>query len=591
METTIPTGWTVETAETTVATDSAAIVDAAFVNTRDTADLVVTKTVEGTPDGLNFDDVLFALTATCTGDFVGGTHVVEALVSVNAPLTIADLPTGATCEVTETADPAFTVSYDPATAEGTAATATITDDGAAVGITNTTGGIIIEKLTTVDPAHPIDPVDTFTFTVDCGAAYVGDHEITTDTLTATGAMGVLSYTDLPSLGDGTICEITEHDESPDWALVTDRTVTLTVTEAEPQVASFTNEHVVGSLIIDKTVEGPEGLDLGAEVFDITVTCIGGFTEDPYVFDATVSATSPFEADGLPYGAECTVEETPDPRFAISYTDTDAAISSNEVATLSILNETGSFVIDKESFINSDLPLDPDDEFTFVISCVHADGDTYEETITITTADGEGTWESPLLPAGHECSIELIAPDGWDVLSNTVVDFTVGTDVQTFAFQSERSLVSLTVSKTLDSVPSSLDFADHEFDVNVSCDVGFETADYAIPGDQVVSEDALLTIDDLPVGTTCTIVEAADEYFTATYAPADTVLLSATGDNAVTITNTATQELIDKANTPPPAGPLAFTGVESIRLVWLSLLLVGAGMFALGARRRFVQNDA
>ena len=28
----------------------------------------------------------------------------------------------------------------------------------------------------------------------------------------------------------------------------------------------------------------------------------------------------------------------------------------------------------------------------------------------------------------------------------------------------------------------------------------------------------------------------------------------------------------------------FTGVESIRLVWLSLLLVGAGIFALGVRR-------
>ena len=549
----------------------------------DLADFI-TKTLDGVSDGVNFDDVLFAVTVTCVGDFTTGTHTIDALVSVNAPLTVADLPTGAECEVVETADPAFTVSYAPSNADGTAAPATITDTGAAVGIANSTGGIIIHKATIVDSTHPVDPIDTFTFTVDCGAAYVADHQVTTDTLTSTGAMGVLGYSDLPVLGDGTVCEITEQDETPDWALTTDRTVTLTVTSAEPQVASFTNEHVLGSLIIDKTVEGPEGVDLSAEVFDVTVTCIGGFSNDPYVFAATVSPTVPLQVDGLPNGAECTVEETPDPRFAISYTDTEATISADETATLSILNQTGSFVIDKETFINSDRPLDPDDDFTFIISCVHADGDTYDQTITITTPDGEGAWESPLLPAGHECSIEIIAPAGWNVLSDSVVDFTIGTDVQIFAFQSERSLVPLTISKTLASVPASLNFADHEFEITVSCDVGFETANYAIPGDQVVSQDAAIVIDDLPVGATCTVVEAADEYFTPTYSPADAILLSATNDNAMTITNTATQALIDKANTPPSAGPLAFTGVESIRLVWLSLLLVGAGIFALGVRR-------
>ena len=585
VETGIPSGWSVATDTVTITTDSADIVEAEFVNTRDTAELALTKVVTGAPAGLNFDDVLFEVTITCTGDFDGGTHPIIDSISANTPLTIADLPTGATCEIVETADAGFTASYAPANATSDAAEVTIVDGGAAAEITNTTGAFVISKETVVDSTHPIDAVDTFSFLIDCGAAYSGTHDITTDTITSTGAMGVLLATDLPTLGEGTVCDITELDESPDWAVATDRTVTLTISSTEPQTASFTNDHVLGSLVVDKTVEGPDGVDLSTEVFDITITCTGGFVEDPYVMTATVSATAPHTVDGLPYGADCAVAETVDPRFATSYTDTDAIIDPAAPATLSILNQTGSFVIDVETLIGSGSPFDPDDDFSITITCTSEHGETYEETLTISTIDGDGTWESPLLPVGHECSVTFDVPDGWAVVGGDTANFVVGTDVQVFGFQSDRTPVTLTISKTLASVPASLDYSDHEFDLTVTCTNGFASGEYVVPGNLVVSQDEALVIENLPAEASCTISEAPDQYFTASYAPAESIVLSATEANEVTITNTGNDALADN---PPPA--LAFTGSEAGRLLWLALLLMGAGFIALGGRRLARDDD-
>lgn len=469
----------------------------------------------------------------------------------------------------------------------TAGEATVSDAGTAVEITNTTGAIAITKQTIVDPTHPIDPVDTFSFSIDCGANYSGVHELTTDMLTADDAMGMLTFADLPVISDGTECEITELDETPEWTLTTDRSITLTVSSAAPQTATFINERVLGSLVINKTVEGPDDVDLSGEVFEITITCTGGFIDGTHVIEATISATTPYTVDNLPLGANCTVEETADPRFATSYPDTDATIATatDGPADLSILNQTGSFTIDKAAFIDSSRPFDPDDEFSFTISCRTATGEPYEETVTINTTDGVGTWNSPLLPTGHECTIEMTVPDGWAVLSAEQANFVIGTDVQVLGFQSERSLVELTVTKTLASIPSGVDFADREFDITITCDQGFQVENYTIPGSAVVSQDENIVIGDLPAAATCTVTEAEDDFFAATYAPAETIVLSATEANQVTITNTGTQALADWARNP---GPLALTGNDAGRLVWLGVLLMGAGAVILGGRRRLLQ---
>ncbi len=593
-ELTPPPGWTSTTAPITVVTDAAEIVSAEFENTRDVATLTVTKVLDGVPVGLDLDAVLFDIEIVCTGDFDGGTHTLATQVSVDAPVTIDDLPTNAVCTITEADDPRFAVDYAPANADETAAEVTVLDTGAAATITNTTGAIIIAKETVVDSAHPIDPTGTFSFDIDCGAAYTGVHELTTTFTTATGAMAFLTYTELPLIAEGTTCTITELDETPDWTLVTDRSVDLVVTSVDPQTASFTNDRVLGSLVVDKIVEGPADLDLDIEPFEITITCVGGFTVDPYTITTTITGDSDVVIENLPRGAVCDVTETPDPRFATTYPDVDAEIGSDdapaldpdaEPADLSILNATGSFVIDKETFVDSTRPFDPDDTFTFEITCVHPDGSEYVETITISTTDGEGTWASPLLPAGHECTIVLLPPDGWVGVGVTTVDFVVGTDIEVFAFASERTVVDLTITKTLASIPSGLDFANRSFDISVTCEGGFGSETYVIPGDHAVSQDVSVTISDLPAASECVIAEAPDDdgWFTASYAPSDTITLSADGDNDVTVTNTGTEDLAEWARRP--VGPLAFSGSSAQHLAWFGFILLAAGVALLAARRR------
>ena len=96
------------------------------------ADLVVTKTVTGAI-GTQFDAEGFGLDVVCTGDFLGGTFRPEGSqsVSVNRPLTIAGIPIGAECKVTEFADSRFTQESVPA--DGTV---TIGADGAELELVN-----------------------------------------------------------------------------------------------------------------------------------------------------------------------------------------------------------------------------------------------------------------------------------------------------------------------------------------------------------------------------------------------------------------------------------------------------------------------
>ena len=333
-----PTGWTNTSGDTQiVSTDSAEIVDAAFTNVRNTATLTINKTVTGAPEGVNFDDTLFDVTVTCTGDFTETEHRVTGQVSVNAPFEVPDLPTNAECIIVEADDARFQTTYFPESATTDAAETVVGDDGAIVAITNSTGAIIVAKQTIVSALHPIDPVAEFTFTIDCGAVYNADHTLTTDLVGTGGASGLILYSDLPLIPEGTSCAVTEHDETPEWVLVTDRTVDLVAASASPVTASFTNQRTETSLTITKQVEAPDSVDFSEEVFEVMLTCSGGFTEDSYEIVGEFSVLSPLTIDELPLGAECSAVETPDDRFAVDNL-TGAVVLGDGPATIDILNE-------------------------------------------------------------------------------------------------------------------------------------------------------------------------------------------------------------------------------------------------------------
>ena len=597
-EQTPPAGWTNISGENVdVTTESATIVDAAFTNERDTAELSITKTVLGAPDGVDLSETFFDVTVTCSNGFATETHVVTGQVSSISPFVIPDLPTDATCEVVEASDARFNTTYAPDNGLGTGAVALIVDGGSVAQITNSTGAIIVTKETIVPAAHPIDPVGEFTFTIDCGAVYTADHTITTDALTATGALGVIFYTDLPLLPDGTVCDVTELDETPQWTLTTDRTVTLTATSTNPVTAEFVNEATIGSVAINKIVEGPEEFDLSAEPFEITVTCSGNFTENPYVLNGTISEIAPWTIEELPFGADCAAEETPDPRFTTSYSSTDspdtgAVTITTEPSAVSVINQTGSLHVDIETLVSSARPFDPDGDFTFNITCSNGDEVIYEAIVQAATEDGLFNWEAILFPTGSTCETSLDDTIEWNLsasmgeaTTDNVISQTIGTDIAWNSFEVERALASLDVTKQLENIPFDGDFSTEVFPLSVTCSGGFIDDSHTLTGVLGVSSVSPLIVEDLPVGSECTISEEANEFFDATYSPDATFTIDEIANNEILITNSGTEILEDFLRPEEPELPiLAFTGRTTRAVVWFALLLMAAGIFLAGPRR-------
>ena len=282
-EQTPPAGWSIEGPNpVTITTDGSSIVDAAFENTRDTADLEITKTVIGAPAGLDVTALVFTVDISCVGDFTNSPLVLaDQPIADGDTITVSDLPTGAVCTVIEDADPAFATTYSSATAPTTGVT--ITDAGADVAIVNATGEIMIVKNTQVQSGLPVDLVESFDFLVDCGASYSGTHTVVTNMVTsATTATGFLRYSDIPALPDGASCVVTELAAPAGWTLTSPNDIAITVDSAGVSTATFTNERNTGDLTISKTLDGvPAGTNLDAFLFDVAVTCVGGFDPDPY----------------------------------------------------------------------------------------------------------------------------------------------------------------------------------------------------------------------------------------------------------------------------------------------------------------------
>ncbi len=586
-------GWTVTSPNPqTVTTDAPEIVAAEFVNTRDTGTLIIEKVLVGVPAGIDFSDVLFNITVECTGDFEPNPHIVTGQVSANAPMVVENLPTDAACTVVETPDERFFTSYEPAGVNG-ATPVVVGTDGVGVVVTNTTGEILIVKETVAPTTHPVAATGRFIFTVDCGATYRADHEVVADVLTDTGAMGLLRYSDLPLLPDGTICTVSEQDPGPLWVLETTEPVLLTVSSDAPSTASFVNRRLTGDLNITKTLDGvPDDMDLSNELFEVAVSCSGGFTEDPYVTIHNVTASTPIALTDLPTTSVCSVVETADSRFATSYS-TESVTIGDVPATVDITNATGVYEVIVNTAVDAAHPIELDDTFEIEISCSYTDADgnpaTYIEIVTITTVDGQGSYRSPLLPANTICTTIQLGDSSWSLdnraggtnTNENGIDYTVVGGSNTLEFFNSRAVTSLEVTKTLANVPESADHTATEFEVTVVCEGGFTIDSYEVPGDLVISTLESLVIDGLPVGTECAVTEAAHEFFDATYDVDGAVTLDESGA-MVSITNTG-NEALNAA--PTLLTPLALTGAELSLYLFLAFTLLASGVTALFVVRR------
>ena len=331
----------------------------AYTNTRDTGDLVITKTVTGSGGE---EDKLFDFTVTLKnatvdlnktfGDVTfspvteGDTHEVQATFTLKhgESKTITGIPVGTEYVVAEadyTAD-GYTVTKtgdEGAIDKDTPATATFTN-------TRNVGSLTVTKETTgsgLEEGYP-NTHKTYKITVDFTAP-------TNVTLTGTWTKGEASGTvaatqdfELASdesvvftgLPEGTTYTITETDYTPDGyeaAVFSPKTGTIPGEEGANSVtATVTNERNTGSLSVEKIVKGTGAQTEKVFTFTLQLTNTG----------VTLEGTYPADING---------------------TDTTVAVDASGKATLNLKGG--------ETITINGIP----------------DGTTYEVTETVPTADG------------------------------------------------------------------------------------------------------------------------------------------------------------------------------------------------------------
>ncbi|MGH9178836.1 MAG: DUF5979 domain-containing protein [Acidimicrobiales bacterium] len=196
-----------------------------FTNRRNVGDLVITKTAVGGTGtftfGVDCDGTAFDQAVTIEGT---GSH------------TIAGIPTGTSCVVTERDNPLFSPVVVPNNG-----TVTIAAGDNTVAFTNTrnTGSLVIEKTTT-------GGTGTFTFDVDCdGSAF--DQSVT---ITGTGSTTISGIPTTDS------CEVTERPDPLFTSSATPANGTVTIGASLVTVA-FTNTAKPTGISLDKKVNGAD----------------------------------------------------------------------------------------------------------------------------------------------------------------------------------------------------------------------------------------------------------------------------------------------------------------------------------------------
>ncbi|WP_166844074.1 DUF5979 domain-containing protein [Isoptericola sp. BMS4] len=289
-------------------------------NTFDAGSITVDKAVDGA--GAAFAQGPYEVTLACTfdGDDIEIPGGATREITDGGSVTYDGLPIGAECAVTES-DPnqATSVSIEPesVTVGG--------DDGiettVEVDVTNTydVGGFTVEKVVEGDGAG----FGTGPFEVSAACTFEGaDVEIPGGATRTIEPGASVIYVGLPVGAD---CVVTETDDfgATDVEVSTavdggePGEVIVPATGTGPVTVTVTNTYDVGSIEVDKELEGLGSVVYRPGPFEATVECTfpGGPDGEPIEIPGGATRQfmpdDPAVYDGLPVGAECTVTETDD----------------------------------------------------------------------------------------------------------------------------------------------------------------------------------------------------------------------------------------------------------------------------------------
>lgn len=540
-------------------------------NTFDLGSLVVSKEVVS--DAEHEDGSLvaygdFGVQVTCTFQSSPvratgfGSNTMAFTLADGASRTLAGLPAGAVCQVTETDDRgAATTSIQtvtgggsPSTISGATASVTIApddEDGAtnAAAITNEfdSGALELSKVVAGD-ARAEYGQGTFSVTVVCT---LEDSEQTVWDETYTFVDGSLPVT-LSPLAAGAECTITETDTahatsttiSVDEAPTAGTTAVAVVPASDTVAVVVRNQFDYASLVVTKIVSSDAQDEAGDPVypggsFDVQVVCTfagetvlaTGFDTSPMTF--ALGHEGEQQLAGLPAGADCTVTETAWVSADSTTIETATAASSASVdartATIASLTSddegtatntaritnrygVGSFTVAKllEGGASAQYGTGP---FDLHVTCIAPGSVTaYDGTVTL---PNDGAWFATLenIPVDSVCTVDEtnVAETGAD--AHAIVDAegdpatssTVALDEPGYLAVVNYYLTgSVAVIKEVTGAGSI--FGDGPFEVTLVCTR--DGVEATLPGGatRTFHDGETATFTGLPSGAECTLTE-------------------------------------------------------------------------------------
>ncbi len=370
---TVPAGWTQTAAPagpiTIVAGQQAT---ASFTNTRQTADLVITKAVTGTsvlPVSGSFD---FVADCGAAGTF---SRTITASNSANGTATIAGVPVGTSCTITEAVPAGWTLDGSVA-GNVTPRQITVASQGNNVTFSNRrdVGTITISK--TIDQG-----AGTFRFDLTCGGAPVPGSPFDI-TINAPSTAGSVTVSNVPTGSNCVVDENPNGSVSGDFFQVTpaaNGTVGFPSTGAA-QTASYVDHRRVGDLLIGK-VFPPNSLGDPDQVFTFQWDC------GPQPRTIGLKAGQQHTVSGIPTGTACTVSETANAGYSSAVAPAGGAVTiadGTNTVTFTNTRKTGTLELRKELVPSTDpgrFDLDIDGG-PHEVAGVGDDGTTGERTVPV-----------------------------------------------------------------------------------------------------------------------------------------------------------------------------------------------------------------
>jgi hypothetical protein len=527
--------------------------------TRDKGSLVLAKALTGGPNGYTGP---FTIHYDC-GTFGSG----DKSVAAGSSQTVADIPTGTECTISEPTlptvsgytfgTPTFSPSATVTIPAGNGSSVTVTTNNT---LTRDTGSLQIVK-TVSNPDSATLPA-SFTVNYDCGVGYTGQVSV------APGSPATVN-----GIPTGNSCSVVEVAPAAipgyTWGTITYTPASVVISTKDSTFSITVGNSITrdrGSLQIVKTLSNPDGASVPAS-FAVNYDCGTGYTGQ-----VSVAPGSPATVNGIPTGNSCTVTEVAPaaiPGYSwgtITYTP----------ASVTIDTKGGTFTITVGNSITRDRG-----NLQILKAVDNPDGATLPASFSVNYDCGVGyTGQvsvapgSPAtvndIPTGNSCSVIEVTPDPisgytWGTITYTPASVTIDTKGGTFSITVGNSITrdrgSLKITKTTTNpdgatLPAS-------FTVNYDCGTGYT-------GQVSVASGGYQTVTGIPTGSVCTVTEVAPApitgytWGTITYTPASITIETTVGTFEIVVGNSITRDMgslrIEKTLSNPDGAsvPASFT---------------------------------